>query len=219
MKHTIHITADGSSTLFSERFGAHYHSLHGAMAESQHVFIGSGLHALNKRVVKVLEVGFGTGLNVALTAYEAISKSLIVEYHSLELYPLQDYDYESLNYEEVLTYDTAILWRQICQLPWNEIHSLFDGFTLHKEVCDFTKWKPINQYNLIFFDAFAPNDQPEMWERDQFVKLFSALESGGCLVTYCVKGTVKEALRQVGFRLERLPGPPGKKHILRAWKE
>lgn len=211
-------TADGSSTLLSDKYGAHYHSQHGAITESKHVFIKAGLNAVNIPNINLLEVGFGTGLNAALTAQTALEKGIKINYVALELHPLTQDDYRMLNYSITLESTTADLWEKICQSPWNKANPITDLFSIEKINVDFTTWRPANQYHLVYFDAFAPNDQPEMWEKLQFQKIYNALAEGGVLVTYCVKGIVKNTLREVGFDIERLQGPPGKKHMLRAWK-
>lgn len=221
MKHdqvTHCTTSDGSSTLCSAKFGAHYHSLNGAVTESEHIFINAGLRALDLKEISILEVGFGTGLNVALSANYAKIHGISIDYCSLELFPLTAKDYGLLNYSNVLQPQVAELWETICELPWNERTMVFDGFSVEKMNVDFTSWNPTHKYHLVYFDAFAPNDQPEMWEEKQFQKLFNAMHPNAILVTYCVKGIVKNALSNAGFCLERLPGPPGKRHMLRAKK-
>lgn len=211
-------TADGSSTLHSAKFNCHYHSVNGALTESLHIFIEAGFKSMNISEVNLLEVGFGTGLNAALTAQFAKEMGVRVNYHSLELYPLNDEEYMLLNYPSILSEYTSDIWEKICCCQWNHEVKISDWFSIKKISSDFTKWTPENTYNLIYFDAFAPNDQPEMWLQSQFQKLFNAMSSGGILVTYSAKGIVKNALIQSGFSIERLPGPPGKLHILRAKK-
>jgi len=211
-------TADGSSTLCSAKYGVHYHSLNGAVTESEHIFINAGLSALDLKEINILEIGFGTGLNVALTANYSKINGIKVNYCSLELFPLTTSEYELLNYPQVLPTQAADFWKTICELPWNERKTVFENFYLEKLHVDFTAWNPTNKYHLVYFDAFAPNDQPEMWEEKQFQKLFNAMHPNSILVTYCVKGIVKNALSNADFSLERLPGPPGKRHMLRARK-
>jgi len=215
---THYTTADGSSTLLSAQYGAHYHSLHGAVSESMHIFVEAGLMALCQKQVTILEVGFGTGLNAALTAQRGREVGVDVVYHTLELHPLSKEEYMLLNYSQKLPAQAAALWLSACNAPWGEDFTVEDGFTIRKINEDFTQWQPTVQYNLVYFDAFAPDDQPEMWSAEQFQKIFDAMAAGGVLVTYSVKGTVKRTLRDVGFELERLQGPPGKKHMLRAYK-
>jgi tRNA U34 5-methylaminomethyl-2-thiouridine-forming methyltransferase MnmC len=217
-KATHFATADGSSTLCSARFGAHYHSLHGAITESEHVFINAGLKTINTNQIDILEVGFGTGLNAALTASYAMDNGLKISYTSLELFPLSSAEYNLLNFPTVLPSQAADLWRTICSAPWDQENRINDGFLVEKLKVDFTKWIPNKKFNLVYFDAFAPNDQPEMWEEMQFIKIYDSMHPNAILVTYCVKGIVKNALTSAGFSLERLPGPPGKRHMLRARK-
>lgn len=212
-------TGDGSSTLYSERHKALYHSQNGAIAESEHIFIHAGFNAIGLLNINVLEVGYGTGLNAALTAYKSLQRKVKTNYHAIELYPLTKDDYQLLNYSKVLKPDVATMWADVCALPWNQEGKLNDSFIIEKSSVDFTTWQANRKYDLVYFDAFAPDDQPEMWEEKHFQKIFNALNKGGVLVTYCVKGIVKERLRASGFQLERMPGPPGKNHMLRAWKK
>jgi tRNA U34 5-methylaminomethyl-2-thiouridine-forming methyltransferase MnmC len=211
-------TADGSSTLHSAKFKSHYHSINGAVAESEHIFIGAGLKSMAISEINLLEIGFGTGLNAALTAQFASTNGVRVNYHSLELYPLSAADYQLLNYSSFLPNSTAKQWDTICKSEWNRAVTINNHFSIEKLNVDFTTWTPKTNYHLVYFDAFAPNDQPEMWTQNQFDKISNAMVVGGTLVTYSVKGIVKKALAQAGFSLERLPGPPGKLHILRAKK-
>ena len=216
---THYTTNDGSSTLCSTKFGVHYHSQHGAVTESQHIFIEAGLKNIyDLKKINVLEVGFGTGLNAALTVSYATAERVQVSYTSLELFPLTKPEYELLNYGEILPQETAACWQKVCESSWGKAANISKYFELLKLHTDFTSWVPQSTFHLVYFDAFAPNDQPEMWEEEQFRKIFNAMHPGGILVTYCVKGIVKNALSSVGFTLERLPGPPGKRHMLRARK-
>jgi tRNA U34 5-methylaminomethyl-2-thiouridine-forming methyltransferase MnmC len=212
-------TADGSSTLFSTKYGAHYHSLHGAITESSHIFIEAGLKSINLNEINILEVGFGTGLNAALTAQAAAILGIKVTYHTLELHPLTSDEYIQLNYQSSLKTETGCIWLNLCNALWDNMIRISENFLIKKINADFTVWNPELEYNLIYFDAFAPDDQPEMWEYSQFEKLYNSMSIGGKLVTYCVKGDVKRALIQAGFSLERLDGPLGKKHMLRATKQ
>lgn len=211
-------TADGSSTLLSAQYNAHYHSLHGAITESLHIFIEAGLMQIREKSVNIIEVGFGTGLNAALTAQRASELGIRVIYHSIELHPLNADEYKLLNYNTVLPNETATYWERICSAKWDSSTYITENFTIQKINADFTQWMPNTEYHLIYFDAFAPDDQPEMWAKEQFEKLFNVLNPNGVLVTYSVKGIVKRAMLDVGFTLERLDGPPGKKHMLRATK-
>lgn len=214
-------TADGFNTLYSNRFGAHYHSVNGAYTECTHIFINHGLNYATAAGahINILEVGFGTGLNAALTATQAESTGTTVHYTSLDLYPIATDKLQLLNYPQALCPSAAERWQKIVNCQWNKRCVISDSFSIEKIQADFTLWSTSNRFNLIYFDAFAPNNQPEMWTDQQFIKLHGCLCNGGVLVTYSSKGTVKQALRNAGFKVERLPGPPGKRHIVRAVKE
>lgn len=215
-----HITADGSHTLYSEVCGAYYHSLNGALTEAVHIFINSGYNHLSTLInpISILEVGLGTGLNAALTAHEALVRGIDTSYTAIELYPISDLQFRNLNYSQILKPEVAECWRTIMLSEWEGFAEINCSFRICKLNADFTEWIPSTSFNLIYFDAFAPDDQPEMWSVDVFRKLYNSLTNGGVLVTYSSKGVVKQALRAVGFRVERLAGPPGKRHILRAVK-
>ncbi|MFA5646909.1 MAG: tRNA (5-methylaminomethyl-2-thiouridine)(34)-methyltransferase MnmD [Bacteroidales bacterium] len=212
------ITDDGSTTLHSKQFGVHYHSMRGALTESMHIFIEAGLMHVSANPISILEVGFGTGLNAALTAQRAFELGIRVNYYSIELYPLTASEYELLNYAQQLPSGAAQAWKSICDAAWDKQVDISPSFSLFKINADFTSWVPSASFNLVYFDAFAPDDQPEMWSKGQFRKIFNATLPEGVLVTYSSKGIVKRALGEVGYTLERLLGPPGKRHILRANK-
>ncbi len=208
---------DGSHTLYVKSMDEHYHSVHGAIQESMHVFINAGLKIIDKEQVSVLEFGFGTGLNAFLTAIYAKDKDVF--YHSMEKYPVDPKIVSVLNYGHSFDNQFSYVFEKIHSLPWGTVANVTDSFQLFKEHCDFRdgKWK--RKYNLIYFDAFAPDKQPGLWTRDIFESAFSALEPGGVLVTYCAKGVVRRTMQDVGFKVERLPGPPGKREMLRAIKK
>lgn len=213
-------TADGSCTIYSNRFKACYHSQNGALTESEHVFIKSGFEAIlpRHRPVNVLEVGLGTCLNAALTAYGAQTHQTKVRYLGIELYPLPLEVLESTGYGKVLEPECAGLWNKIIKNSEEQELQVTPWFSIKKHCTDFNCWLPTYRFDLIYFDAFAPDDQPEMWSASNFCKLFHSLNPSGVLVTYSAKGLVKQNLRSAGFKVERLQGPPGKRHMLRAWK-
>lgn len=212
------LTADGSTTLLSKQYGVYYHSLCGAFTESMHIFIEAGLMHVSANPISILEVGFGTGLNAALTAQRAFELGIRVNYYSVELHPLTTSEYKLLNYAQQLPSGAAQAWTSICDAPWGKQVDISPSLSLFKINADFTTWVPNTSFNLVYFDAFAPDDQPEMWSKEQFQKIFNATLPEGILVTYSSKGIVKRALSEVGYTLERLLGPPGKRHILRAIK-
>lgn len=211
-------TGDGSSTLFVPGLNEHYHSVHGAIRESLHIFIKNGLEHYGQTETNILEAGFGTGLNAYLTLIHAHRNNLKVVYHSFEKYPLSTEEAEQLNYKQIIEWDTPSLFDRLHECPWEEDVAISPNFTLHKHNGDFTEVDFNGEFDIIFFDAFNPDVQPRLWSEEILSKFGKALHPGGILTTYCVKGIVKQALRNIGFSLKRLPGPPGKREILRGTK-
>ncbi len=215
-------TADGSHTLYAPLFGEHYHSTFGALTESWHVFIGAVKELMTSRTrLTIFEAGFGTGLNALLTCITAMEYRLMVTYHGAEKYPVECGLSDQLNYASLLPsdHDPRTWFERIHRAPWNETRKLHPFFYLHKIKTDLTSYQPDFSYDLIFYDAFAPEKQPEMWSRELFEKLYTNLNTGGILATYCVKGEVRRMLKSAGFRVTKIPGPPGKREVLRAWKD
>ena len=237
MKRVIEKTDDGSATLFVPELNEHYHSTKGARTESQHIFINMGLKASAAPSPHLLEIGFGTGLNAWLTLEEAERSGRNVHYTGLEPYPLEWQMVEQLGYIEQPA--ATDLFRAIHTSPWEEEISFTPNFTLCKVQADVNKWvnervengqqtitrtipqrshSPLS-FDVIYFDAFAPEKQPEMWSQELFNRLYVLLNEGGILTTYCAKGVIRRMLQAAGFIVERLPGPPGgKREILRARK-
>ena len=218
----IRQTKDGSNTLYVPELNEHYHSVHGALQESQHVFIKHGLeHVLNLRKdIKILEVGFGTGLNAILTYPFALAQKAFIQYDTLEKFPLGIDVVEQLHFDKViLNPEMQEVFMQLHKAPWNEPVDVIPYFTLqkiHETLEEFVP--PQAYYDLIYFDAFAPEKQPELWSDEMFAKLYKATRPGGVLVTYCAKGSFKRSLRAAGFEVEALPGPPGKREMTRGLK-
>jgi tRNA U34 5-methylaminomethyl-2-thiouridine-forming methyltransferase MnmC len=220
MKRELRQTADGSSTLFVPELQEHYHSINGAIQESNHIFLGCGLHTIEKATVSILEIGFGTGLNAWLTALDVESSQKRVSYTSLEKYPLTREEIALLNYPQLAeTPFSAELFQRIHNAAWGENIDLAPLFTLKKIESDVQAFVSTQTYDIIYFDAFAPAVQPELWTEEIFRKMYNALNRGGILVTYCAQGQVKRNMKAAGFRIERLPGPPGKREITRARKD
>ena len=210
----VELSSDGSATLFVPGLNEHYHSVHGARNESMHVFIEAGLNQVAASKVKILEIGMGTGLNVLLTAIHANGKT--IEYHTIEKYPLKPEIYQHLNY---FTNEQEKQWLlQIHKSAWDQPFELKQGFILLKKATGFMAASIDQDYNLVYYDAFAPEKQPEMWEPEIFEKIYNAMAPGGILVTYCAKGHVRRMLQGIGFEVERIPGPPHKRHMTRASK-
>jgi tRNA U34 5-methylaminomethyl-2-thiouridine-forming methyltransferase MnmC len=211
-------TEDGSDTLYVPGLDEHYHSVHGAIQESEHIFIGAGFDFTKADPVRILEIGFGTGLNALLTCIYSEKAKRKVYYTSIEKYPLQPDVTESLNYTGILKGDSKMLFDKIHRCRWNSFEQITDGFMLRKIEADLVALEIEGTYDLVYFDAFGPDKQPEMWSDDIFERIGRAVCSDGILVTYSVKGSVKRSLKRSGFNVTLLPGPPGKRQILRAVK-
>jgi tRNA U34 5-methylaminomethyl-2-thiouridine-forming methyltransferase MnmC len=210
---------DGSHTLYVPGLNEHYHSVHGAIREAGHIFIDAGFRKINEnnKSVQLLEVGFGTGLNALLTCLLAEEAAQEVNYTGIEAFPLMPKTTEQLNYTDIP--DAAGIFRRICYSDWEKAARISKRFNLTKINCriqDFTYEN--GPFNLVYFDAFSPDVQPEMWDSEVFMKLYENMEKGGLLLTYSCKGIVKRAMKSAGFTLEKLPGPPGKREFLRATK-
>ena len=239
MERIIERTEDGSATLFVPELNEHYHSVKGARTESQHIFIDMGLKASAAIRPRVLEIGFGTGLNALLTLETAGQEKRAVHYTGIELSPL------SWEEVDVLNYSDHPLFMELHTAPWDTDVNITPYFTLHKIQGDVNKVisgerlgisdkSPINHsslianplsltpnpyFDLVYFDAFAPEKQPEMWSEELFRNIYACMNANGILTTYCAKGVIRRLLQAVGFTVERLPGPPGgKREILRATK-
>lgn len=210
---------DGSTSLFSEKFEVSYHSKYGAIQESKHVFIGAGLHpmVIGRSQVSVLEMGFGTGLNAYLTFLEADRLEVKINYTGLEQFPIPTEMVAQLNYPEKVEKERDA-FEEIHEREWGRPHQLSDYFSLQKIHSSIQEAKLTDKFDVIYFDAFAPNVQPELWEEDMMSKCFNWLNNGGALVTYCAKGAFKRTLRSVGFQVEALQGPPGKREMTKAVK-
>ena len=215
-------TKDNSHTLFVPELNESYHSVYGAIQESMHVFIEAGfMHiASGLERINVLEVGFGTGLNAMLTQIEAETMGLPVIYTSLESSPLGRDIWEQLNYPRRLcSVDYTGIFEKIHLAGWGKAEEISRFFSLHKihgKLEDYSP--PGNWFDLVYFDAFSPDAQPELWTCAIFLKLFMAMKPGAVLTTYSVKGDVTRALKAAGFRVGKIPGPPGKRQITRALK-
>lgn len=217
MNLTLQNTGDGSNTIYSEAFKETYHSVNGAVTESMHVFINAGFKMYKQDPLHILEIGFGTGLNAVLTLMEAQKDNIVVEYQSIELFPLENIMVQSLGYGEFLSSEKN-MFQALHDAPWNGKVDITPWFQLHKIKTDLLTFNFSDPYDVVYFDAFSPVTQPELWTEEVFEKLFNHMNNGGILTTYCAKGIVRRTLQKVGFKTERLPGPPGKREMLRATK-
>ncbi len=214
-------TQDGSHTLFSEQFNEVYHSRQGAIEEAIHICIKSGLNYFTQQEIKIFEVGFGTGLNALVTMLEAEKRNLNIHYETIEPYPLPIETIKELNYTQQLGYEFCYgPYHSLHLCRWKEWHEITKHFSFKKNDSSLITFNPQPPtYNLIYFDAFAPEHQPEMWTPEVFQKIFDSLIPGGILVTYCSKVSVQRAMKEVGFAIEKLQGPHGRREMLRSHKK
>lgn len=218
MKREIRLTADGSPTLYVPELDETYHSMHGSVQEAKHVFIANGLSSLfaRKEAVQILEVGFGTGLNALLSALFAFENKLPIKYTGLEAFPVEEQIWTALSYSS--SKEEQIYYKDLMSSKWGDPQEFNTFFTLTKTAVKIQEWQSDEKFDLIYFDAFGPNAQADMWQKSIFENLYAVLNPGGVLVTYCAQGQFKRDLKAVGFSLEALPGPPGKREMTRATK-
>jgi tRNA U34 5-methylaminomethyl-2-thiouridine-forming methyltransferase MnmC len=221
MQRKVIITADGSSSIYLPEWEEHYHSKHGAIQEAYHVFVKNGLDLFkNSRKVSILEIGFGTGLNCFITFLESNERDLIIAYTGVEAYPVPEEELMQLNYvQELQAENKREYFIEMHQIPWGVEHALTEYFSILKRQQFFDQIEDKDTYNLIYFDAFGARVQPELWTEEIFKKMFDSLKKDGILVTYSAKGSVRRAMQSVGFLVEKLQGPPGKREMLRGRKE
>ena len=211
-------TADGSHTLASPYPGEHYHSTHGALCEGQHVFVRHGVADLGPRArIGVLEMGFGTGLNALLTRLFAQQHRQPIDYVAIEAKPLDAALVAQLNYPQIIE-ESGARFAELHDLAWGSNARLDAFFSLKKVHVRIEEADLSERFDVVYYDAFGPAYQPELWTREAFARMYKVLVPGGVLVTYCAKGQVKRDLRAVGFAVESLPGPPGKREMTRARK-
>jgi tRNA U34 5-methylaminomethyl-2-thiouridine-forming methyltransferase MnmC len=216
-------TSDGSHSLYDPRLDEHYHSIHGAIQEARHVYIEAGMNAAVQSIseLNILEMGLGTGLNALLTCMEASVQQRKVSYTAIEAFPLTSETLDLLNYTELLGEGSSELFGKIHQCSWETENSIGPYFLLKKLRLSLQDFSPTDQegkFDVIYFDAFGPRVQPELWEQEIFEKMIAVLKPGGILVTYCAKGQVKRNLKAAGFIVETLQGPPGKREMVRGRK-
>lgn len=218
MQQKLVITGDGSHTLTAVGMDEHYHSTHGAIRESEHVFIDFGLQALQKDTVHILEVGFGTGLNALLTLLHQGKKQ--VNYDTLEAFPVSMEVVKALNYGEQLGLDDDMIqkFEAMHQCDWDQSVTIASDYIFRKFHCKLNEMQYDGSYDLVYYDAFGPRSQPEMWSLETLAPVVDAISPGGILVTYCAQGAFKRNLRALGMIIEELPGPPGKRQMTRARK-
>ena len=216
----LQISEDGSSTLLSKKYGVTYHSRHGALQESEHVFIQAGLEACqnDQEEIHVFEMGFGTGLNAYLSLLYALKNDIPIDYTTCELNPLPASLSRELNYPELLNNQHKNLFHLLHDIEWDKKQKLHPDFSILKEAKSIQETDYHDCFDVIFYDAFAPETQPELWNKEIMDKMYRSLKPGGILVTYCAKGEFKRTLKSIGFEVESIPGPPGKREMTRARK-
>ena len=214
------VTEDGSHTIYLPEMNEHYHSVHGAVEESLHIYIGEGLLQTTSRTINILEIGFGTGLNAYLTFCIATQLNLTINYTALEKFPLDKPEYSQLNYPRNVFPEYSDIFELMHQSDWNSGINISDNFVLKKIEVDLLtfRFNKTPEFDLVYYDAFAPSKQPEMWSDEILQTVALSVKLDGIFVTYCAKGTVRRALNSAGFMMERIPGPTGKKEILRGKK-
>ena len=214
-------TTDGSFTLYSDEMQESYHSVNGAVQESNFIFIDRALAMIPGQKISVFEAGFGTGLNALLTYNFAIEHNKYITYNSIEAYPVKPELYSKLEYCNYCNNLNNNDFISLHKCEWNKPITIKDKtFILNKINSDLTCFAfPKEQYDVVFFDAFSPDKQPEMWTEELFQNIFKSLVNGGILITYCAKGEVRRRMQRSGFTVKRIPGPPGKREIIRATKE
>jgi tRNA U34 5-methylaminomethyl-2-thiouridine-forming methyltransferase MnmC len=213
-------TNDGSHTLYLPEIKEHYHSVNGAITESEYVYISNGYNFHKSQNPAVFEAGFGTGLNCLLTALQAEHDKRLTSYFAIEKFPLQKIITKQLNFGSLISENARLIFDKIHDCPWNEIYCVSEYFKLFKIEGDLIdiNLTPFEKCDIIYFDAFGPDKQPEMWTPGIFRKIYSITSPGGLIVTYSAKGEVRRQLAACGFEMERLPGPPGKNQMLRGIK-
>jgi tRNA U34 5-methylaminomethyl-2-thiouridine-forming methyltransferase MnmC len=221
MKREVIQTEDGSKTIRIIELEENYHSIHGALQEANHVFMKYGLEEFkDKDQLSILEMGFGTGLNTCLTAINSSKLKVKIEYHGIEAFPVSQEELDALDYGNLLGEENRSLYDKIHSVNWDESLEISEGFNLKKIHSEIQNTQLQNEfYDIIFYDAFGPRVQDELWSEAIFQKMYNSLKVGGFLVTYCAKGQVKRNMKAVGFMVEALPGPPGKREMTRAWKK
>lgn len=221
LKREIKLTEDGSKTLFINELNESYHSIHGAIQEANHVFINNGIKNVYDYEIIILELGFGTGLNALVTINEYLKndKYHIINYFTIEKYPINEQEISELNYFEHFNFENSEeIYKKLHHLEWNKTHEIFPNFYFTKYNLDFFKIKEINlpEINLVYYDCFGANVQPDLWEKPLFEIITKKMKIGGLLTTYSSKGSVRRILKELNFEVKKLEGPKGKREMINA---
>ncbi len=218
MKREIIQTNDGSTTIHLPEWNESYHSKHGAIQEAYHVFIKNGFSLFQGKPISILEIGFGTGLNAFITHLEANKNNQIIDYVGVEAYPVAIEEAFKMNFANEIDNKKANVFDQMHECEWEIKNTISKNFTLIKRKQFFQDINDVEAFDLIYFDAFGYRVQPELWSEEIFLKMYNALKSNGVLVTYACRTSIKKAMLVAGFSIEKLPGAPGKREMLRATK-
>jgi len=219
LKRAILHTHDGSTTIHIEEWDECYHSKFGAIQEAQHVFIKNGLSLFKDQSISILEIGFGTGLNALITFLESKKLGLQVDYVGIEAYPISQTEIKEMNYvSELKAESDEAVFETMHSCLWEEKINLKIDFNLTKKKQFFHEIEYLEQFDLIYFDAFGYRVQPELWTFEIFKLMFKALKKNGVLVTYAARSIIKKNMQEAGFTVEKLQGPPGKREMFRATK-
>ena len=224
MEREIITTEDGSKTLYINNLNETYHSIHGALQEAEHVFINNGLILLNKCEINILELGFGTGLNVLVTINEILKndKNHVINYFGIEKYPITETEINQLDYyKDFDNTEIKDLYFKIHNSNWNSLEEILPNFNLKKINTDFFDIKTLElpKIDLVYFDCFGAKVQPDLWEKPLIEIVANTMEKGSLFTTYSAKGSVKRALLDLDFDVKKVPGPPGKREMITAWKK
>ena len=222
IKRSIIRTSDGSKTIQIKDWDEQYHSIHGALQEAKHVYLEAGFKTYLNRIpnlknLNILEIGFGTGLNAYLTAFESIKHPIKTYYHAIEAYPLKKQELKELEYDKLSDLD-PLIFHKIHDCSWGKMNQISPEFSIIKRQEFFSDINDINFFDIVYFDAFGPRVQPELWGVEIFLKMYNALKLNGVLVTYSAKGSVRRTMQNIGFKVERINGPVGKREMLRSTK-
>jgi tRNA U34 5-methylaminomethyl-2-thiouridine-forming methyltransferase MnmC len=217
LERKIITTLDGSTTIQIIGLDECYHSKNGAIQEAKHVFIQNGLELIQKKSVSILEIGFGTGLNALVTYQEALNKNIEINYTGVEAFPVSLEEVKAMNYTKQLNLNESI-FKMLHESNWESPNIISSHFVLTKRKQFFNEIEDMNRYDLIYFDAFGYQVQPELWSTEIFIKMYDALQYQGILVTYAARGVVKRSLITAGFVVKKVPGPPGKREMMIAFK-
>ncbi len=221
MERKIIDTADGSKTIYLPELNEQYHSVNGALTESEYVYIEKGFLSSQKQSPVVFEVGFGTGLNCILTAVQAEKRKRKTHYYSIENFPLDSFTLDQLNHFSLFRPEEKSIFEKIHSCEWNSMVQISEYFFLHKILSDLNgfSFSGLKKFDVVYFDAFGPDKQPEMWIAEVFNSIYNQCNLDAIFVTYSAKGEIRRRLTQTGFTMQRLPGPPGKKQMLRGIKK